>query len=76
MFCPSRVDHRLIKFVFSQNCSFDEHSTLPLLSRTLQLIIAVEDLASTNRSLRSGWDERRSAILTIVRDLTAKKPGK
>ncbi|KAI0084737.1 hypothetical protein BDY19DRAFT_969852 [Irpex rosettiformis] len=58
-----------------ENCSFDEESTLPLLSRTLKLIIAIEDLTSTNKSLRSGWDERRSAILTMVRDLIAKKPN-
>ena len=70
------LERRVILKCTMQNCSFDEESTLPLLSRTLKLIIAIEDLTSTNRSLRSGWNERRIAILTMIRDLIAKKPSK
>ncbi|KAI0341369.1 hypothetical protein BDW22DRAFT_1358876 [Trametopsis cervina] len=54
-------------------CSFDEETTLPLLSRTLRLVIVIEDLTSTNKSMRSTWDERRSTVLTMIRDLVSKK---
>jgi hypothetical protein len=49
---------------------------LPLLRWTLELVITLEDLTSTNKALRSGWHERRSSVLVMVRDLIAAKPSK
>ncbi len=42
---------------------------------TLKLLIIIQDLASTNKSLRAQWDERKIANLVLVRDLAAKKLG-
>jgi len=39
------------------------------LSRILSLVEEVQNLASTNKTLRSPWYERRAAILRLVRDL-------
>lgn len=58
-----------------QNASFKEASTLVNLSRTLRLLIAVEDLTSTNKSLRAVWQERETTCLSLVRDLAATKLG-
>ena len=43
--------------------------------KTLELLLAVLDLVATNKALRATWDERKMSILTLVRDLTAKKLG-
>lgn len=59
----------------SQNCSFADDSTLVTLGRTLRLIIAIRDLASTNKSLRAQWQERHMAILTLVKQLVTAKLG-
>ncbi|KAI0790522.1 hypothetical protein C8Q75DRAFT_762281 [Abortiporus biennis] len=56
-----------------ENCSFGESSTLPTLSRTLKLTIAIQDLTSTNKALRAVWQERQTVILTLIRDLVAVK---
>ncbi|KAF9818038.1 hypothetical protein IEO21_02999 [Rhodonia placenta] len=56
-----------------ENASFKEASTLVNLSRTLRLLIAVEDLTSTNKSLRAVWQERETTCLSLVRDLAATK---
>ncbi len=45
------------------------------LSRTLSLVSEVQNLASTNKSLRSQWYERRATILRLVRDLLLVKLG-
>ena len=45
------------------------------LSRTLSLVSEVQNLASTNKSLRSQWHERRATILRLVRDLLLVKLG-
>ncbi|GJE86513.1 hypothetical protein PsYK624_025930 [Phanerochaete sordida] len=56
-----------------ENSSLGEPATLPLLHRTLRLVIAIEDLASTNKALRATWLERRAPILTLIRDLVVQK---
>ncbi|EPQ53690.1 hypothetical protein GLOTRDRAFT_117039 [Gloeophyllum trabeum ATCC 11539] len=56
-----------------ENGSFNENSTLVTLARTFRLIIAIQDIATTNKSLRALWDERRQAVLTLVRDLIASR---
>ncbi|KAF7796133.1 hypothetical protein EIP86_007306 [Pleurotus ostreatoroseus] len=55
-----------------ENCSFDDAATLPMLARTLRLLIVIQDLVSTNKALRAAWDERKIANLSLVRDLVAK----
>lgn len=52
-----------------------DDSTLVVLARTLRLIITIQDLASTNKSLRADWQERRITTLTLVRDLIAERSG-
>lgn len=60
---------------FPQNSSFEEPSSFPTLFKTIELLLAVLDLVATNKALRLKWDERKTSILTLVRDLTAKKLG-
>ncbi|KAF8056637.1 hypothetical protein FPV67DRAFT_646018 [Lyophyllum atratum] len=52
-----------------ENSSMTDDKTLVTLSRTLRLIILIQDLVSTNKSLRADWEERKTPILTMVRDL-------
>ena len=59
----------------AQNASFEEKGSFPILFKTLELLLAVLDLVATNKALRATWDERKMPILTLVRDLTAKKLG-
>ena len=47
----------------------DEGSRLLGLARALKLVIVLEDLTKTNKSLRAEWNERRTGILTMIRDL-------
>ncbi|KAJ3553232.1 hypothetical protein NM688_g3725 [Phlebia brevispora] len=56
-----------------ESASFDEADTLPVLARTLKLLITVQDLVTTNKALRAVWDERKVVNLTLVRDLVAKR---
>ncbi|EIW76996.1 hypothetical protein CONPUDRAFT_157270 [Coniophora puteana RWD-64-598 SS2] len=56
-----------------ENCSFDDDATLTTLGRSLRLIILIEDLVKTNKSLKAVWAERRSAILSLVKDLVSAK---
>ncbi|EKM56485.1 uncharacterized protein PHACADRAFT_92839 [Phanerochaete carnosa HHB-10118-sp] len=58
-----------------ENSSLGEASSLPLLYRTLQLVIAIEDLSSTTKTLRTAWQEHRTATLTLVRDLVVQRIG-
>ncbi|KAL5521576.1 hypothetical protein ACEPAF_2324 [Sanghuangporus sanghuang] len=59
-----------------ENCSFTEPSTLVALSRTLKLVLIVQDLCRTNKSLRAVWTEREKPILTLVRDVVQNASGK
>lgn len=45
------------------------------LLRTLSLVSEVQNLASTNKSLRSQWYERRATVLRLVRDILLVKLG-
>ncbi|KAF7323573.1 Delta-9 fatty acid desaturase protein [Mycena kentingensis (nom. inval.)] len=56
-----------------ENVSLTEDDTLVLLARTLRLVILIQDLARTNKTLRASWDERSIPILTLVRDIAASK---
>ncbi|KAI0336704.1 hypothetical protein GY45DRAFT_1377084 [Cubamyces sp. BRFM 1775] len=56
-----------------ENASLQDSSTYVTLSRTLKLFMIIEDLVSTNKSLRSVWEERRTANLTLIRDLVSTK---
>lgn len=58
-----------------QAASATDDSTLVALSRALRLISTIVDLASTNKSLRADWEQRRITILTMVRDLAMVKLG-
>jgi len=40
-----------------------------MLSRTLRLIITIQDLASANKSLRAEWQNRQMPVLTLVKNL-------
>lgn len=52
-----------------------DDSTLTVLARSLKLIILIQDLVSTNKSLRADWEERKMPILTLVRDLATVSLG-
>ncbi|KAI8986673.1 hypothetical protein BD414DRAFT_460911 [Trametes punicea] len=56
-----------------ENASLNDQSTFVTLSRTLRLFIVIEDLVSTNKALRTVWGERRTANLTLIRDLVSTK---
>ncbi|KAF8634833.1 hypothetical protein AX17_004084 [Amanita inopinata Kibby_2008] len=47
--------------------------TLVALSRALRLIIVIQNLVSTNKSLLEDWKARRTSILTMVRDMAMAK---
>ncbi|KAI5116021.1 hypothetical protein M0805_005027, partial [Coniferiporia weirii] len=55
-----------------EGCSFADSSSLPILARTLRLVLTVQDLARMNKTLRTDWNERELSILTLVRDLVQK----
>ncbi|KAG6818998.1 hypothetical protein H0H93_016518, partial [Arthromyces matolae] len=54
-----------------EESSLADDATLVTLARTLRLILLIQDLTSTNKSLRTQWEERKISILTFVRDLAA-----
>ncbi|KAJ7702616.1 hypothetical protein B0H16DRAFT_1394969 [Mycena metata] len=54
-----------------ENAALTHDDTLVSLARTLRLIILIQDLALTNKTLRASWEERQMQILTMVRDLAA-----
>ncbi|KAJ7512370.1 hypothetical protein B0H11DRAFT_479514 [Mycena galericulata] len=54
-----------------ENAALTDDETLVTLARTLRLIILIQDLASTNKTLRASWEERQIQVLTMVRDLAA-----
>ncbi|KAF7310730.1 Delta-9 fatty acid desaturase protein [Mycena chlorophos] len=56
-----------------ESASLSDDQGLVVLARTLQLILLIQDLARTNKSLRATWEERYLPMLTLVRDLAAEK---
>jgi hypothetical protein len=62
-------------FSIRQNCSFSDNTTLVALARTLRLIVTIQDLALTTKTLRADWEKRHISILTLVRDLVAEPSG-
>ncbi|KAL1719117.1 hypothetical protein EV715DRAFT_272923 [Schizophyllum commune] len=56
-----------------ETLSLEDDAALPALARTLRLIIAVRDLATTAKSLRADWQEREKGILALVRDMASKR---
>ncbi|KAF9226338.1 hypothetical protein BS17DRAFT_807138 [Gyrodon lividus] len=54
-----------------ENCSLEDSATLTTLGRTIKLLMAIEDLASTNKPLRANWEEKKSPILALIRDIVA-----
>ncbi|KAJ7676451.1 hypothetical protein B0H17DRAFT_1334447 [Mycena rosella] len=54
-----------------ENAALTDDDTLVVLARTLRLIILIQDLTLTNKTLRASWEERQMQILTMVRDLAA-----
>ncbi|KAF7348632.1 Delta-9 fatty acid desaturase protein [Mycena venus] len=54
-----------------ESASLTDDETLVTLARTLRLIILIQDLTLTNKTLRASWEERQTQILTMVRDLAA-----
>ncbi|RDB18704.1 E3 ubiquitin-protein ligase listerin [Hypsizygus marmoreus] len=52
-----------------ENSSMADDATLVALARTLRLVILIQDLVSTNKSLRADWQERKMTLLTMIRDL-------
>ncbi|KAG8925869.1 listerin E3 ubiquitin protein ligase 1 [Tulasnella sp. 418] len=49
-----------------ENSSLKDESTFGVLLYTLQLIIKVEELASSNKGLRTTWNDRKTSILQLV----------
>ncbi|KAI0711424.1 hypothetical protein C8Q76DRAFT_677774 [Earliella scabrosa] len=56
-----------------ENSSLDDSSTYVTLYRTLQLLLLIEEYAATNKTLKAAWEERKSADLTLIRDLISLK---
>ncbi|KAJ6470235.1 hypothetical protein C8R47DRAFT_760272 [Mycena vitilis] len=54
-----------------ESSALTDDETLATLARTLRLVILIQDLALTNKTLRASWEERQMQILTMVRDLAA-----
>ncbi|KAI6158556.1 hypothetical protein EDD17DRAFT_1622088 [Pisolithus thermaeus] len=48
-------------------CSLQESDTLVTLGRTLQLVTTIEELVTTNKPLREGWERRRKAIFGLIK---------
>lgn len=59
----------------AQNCSFDDPSTLALLTRTLNLLTAVQELAISNKPLRELCFQRALSVLIMVKELVIKSKG-
>ncbi|KDQ60057.1 hypothetical protein JAAARDRAFT_32435 [Jaapia argillacea MUCL 33604] len=56
-----------------ENGSFEDVSTLVVLTRTLRVVIGVQDLVSTNKGLRATWQDREPSVLSLIRNLLATK---
>ncbi|KAF8434511.1 hypothetical protein L210DRAFT_3763021 [Boletus edulis BED1] len=54
-----------------ESCSLEDSATLTTLGRTLRLVIAIDDLALTNKPLRAKWDERKTTVLGLIKDMIA-----
>ncbi|KAF7968525.1 hypothetical protein HWV62_30179 [Athelia sp. TMB] len=58
-----------------ESCSLAEDDALVVLARTLRLIIIIEDLVATNKTLRSDWHARRTAVFAFVLNLVEENPN-
>ncbi|RPD56966.1 hypothetical protein L226DRAFT_615267 [Lentinus tigrinus ALCF2SS1-7] len=56
-----------------ENATLDDSSTYVSLARTLQLFLVIEEYAASNKTLKAAWEERKSANLTLIRDLVSLK---
>ncbi|KAF9652581.1 hypothetical protein BDM02DRAFT_3088924 [Thelephora ganbajun] len=52
-----------------ENFAVEEPSTIVTLARSLQTILKIIDLATTNRALRANWERRKDKVFTLVRDI-------
>jgi E3 ubiquitin-protein ligase listerin len=52
-----------------------DSDVLPTIARTLKLVILIEDLSSSNKSLRADWDPRREGVFSLVRDMASVQLG-
>ncbi|PFH48098.1 hypothetical protein AMATHDRAFT_66268, partial [Amanita thiersii Skay4041] len=52
-----------------ENADITDNISLVSLARALRLIIVVQDLVLTNKSLAEDWNSRKTSILTMVRDM-------
>ncbi|KAH7882407.1 hypothetical protein F5I97DRAFT_1939442 [Phlebopus sp. FC_14] len=59
------------EFIWDVNCSLRDSTTLTTLGRSLRLVLTIQDLTSTNKPLRASWEERKSAILALIKDIVA-----
>ncbi|KAI6021831.1 hypothetical protein BKA83DRAFT_4494387 [Pisolithus microcarpus] len=50
-------------------CSLQESDTLATLGRSLQLVTTIEELVTTNKPLREGWERRRKAIFALIKKI-------
>lgn len=59
----------------TQAVSVDVDDNLVLVARTLRLLIEVQELILTNKSLRAVWKERSEGILSMVYKLFIESTG-
>ncbi|KAF8580184.1 hypothetical protein K439DRAFT_1357639 [Ramaria rubella] len=59
-----------------ENASFEDADSLVILFRTLNLMMSIRELASSNKYLKELWNQRSKAILVLVRDLLTAKPDR
>ncbi|KAF9447824.1 hypothetical protein P691DRAFT_670660 [Macrolepiota fuliginosa MF-IS2] len=52
-----------------ENSSLTDNATLVTLARSLRLVIVIEDLVKTNKSLRTEWEQRRKNVLEMIKGL-------
>ncbi|KAJ3757954.1 hypothetical protein EV360DRAFT_44950 [Lentinula raphanica] len=62
-----------IEFVKLSTSSPASSLQLLTLARTLRLIGLIQDLSATNKSLKAEWNERKTGIMTSIRDMILDK---
>ena len=72
---PRTFAHEANLTICSQNADLTDAGALTTVARTLKLVALIEDLASSNKSLRTDWEERRQNVFSLVRDMASIKLG-
>ncbi|KAJ3841743.1 hypothetical protein F5878DRAFT_577882 [Lentinula raphanica] len=69
----NNIENSDFKFVKLSTSSPASSLQLLTLARTLRLIGLIQDLSATNKSLKAEWNERKTGIMTSIRDMILDK---